>query len=108
MEYLKLSSSFIDSLFPVPYPLRYCLGASTTMPAELRHLPDLLTVVILAALLFVLMVVVMSMIIAARRLMMTYLKYKPKKTRYVDAWKIAGQRVQPDQPPPADEKQKKT
>lgn len=119
MEHLKLLysfghssssiwSQFISSLSSVFCPFIFADAAkpATTMPTGLLHeLPALLTIVILAALLFVLMLIVMSLIIAARRLVMTSLKHKPKKTRYIDAWKIAGQRLQSDEPqPPKDSK----
>jgi hypothetical protein len=87
------------------------VGAESTLPAAakptglLHELPDLLTVVVLAAFLVILMLIVLSMIIAARRIVMTSLQRKARKTRYVDAWKIAGQRLESDMPPPPDPKQ---
>ena len=103
---MSQSLSFLSSVF-CPFIFADAAKPATTMPTGLLHeLPALLTIVILAALLFVLMLIVMSLIIVARRLVMTSLEPQTKENPLYRRWKIAGQRLQSDEPqPPKDSKQ---
>ncbi len=80
--------------------------ATTTAPMtpalkSARAVSNLGQLLMLALFLIILFIFMISLLVAVRRIMMLRHRGPHVKTPYIDAWKIAGQRLNPDDDPEA-------